>query len=144
MTSRLAALAAATAIAATGCSADPSADADVEITLVEYAIAISDTPASGPQVLRVENIGHAHHNLSICPTDDGTACTGDPIQHTMLQRPEAARDPSFFDDVGDSLTIGKEWVAVIEIDLEPGTYRFFCGIISHAVRGMQQMVTVEG
>ncbi len=124
------------------CSGDP--EPDVEITLVEYAIGVPEELPAEPVVVEVRNVGHAHHNLSICPTEDGDACTGPPVMHDMLKRPEAARDPSFYDDVSDTLTIGKDWVALIELDMEPGTYRFFCGIISHAARGMQRTVVVPG
>ncbi len=125
-----------------GCSSDP--EPDVEVTLAEYAIGVPDELPTGPTVLRVFNGGDAHHNLSICPSETGTSCSGPPVEHEMLRRPEQARDPTFFDDTSDSLTIGKRWEALIEIDLEPGTYRFFCGIVGHAARGMQHTVTVAG
>lgn len=137
---RLTAALAAGALALTACGGDP--EPDVEISLAEYAIGVPETlPADEPLVLKVENFGHAHHNLSICPTEDGEACTGPPVEHDMLKRPEAARDPSFYDDRSDTLTIGKDWIALVELELEPGTYRFFCGIIGHAARGMQRTVT---
>lgn len=147
MRSRLTTTILATALLASACGGSSSDTAsptpDTEISLVEYAIGIDGGFDDGPTVVRVFNIGHAHHNLSICPTeDDGASCSGPPVEHDMLKRPEEARDPSFFDDRGDSLTIGKNWEAFIEVDLEPGTYRFFCGIISHAERGMTQVVTV--
>lgn len=130
------------AVALAACSSAP--EPDVEVTLAEYAIGVPEQLPTGPTVLSVRNEGHAHHNLSICPTETGAECSGPPVEHDMLRRPEEARDPTFFDDRSDSLTIGKRWVALVEVDLEPGTYRFFCGIIGHAARGMERTVVVEG
>ena len=118
--------------------------ADETITLQEYAIGVPSTLAAGENVFLVKNNGQAHHNLTVCPLDEASGrCAGEPESYEMLRRPEEARDQSFFKDRADMLVIGKRWDTLIRYDLEPGTYRFFCGIVGHALAGMQRTVTVE-
>lgn len=117
---------------------------DATILLQEYAIAVPTELPAGENVFLVRNIGHAHHNLTVCPLDEASGrCAAEPEFYDMLRRPEEARDQSFFKDRADMLVIGKRWDTLIRYDLEPGTYRFFCGIVGHAPNGMQRTVTVE-
>lgn len=117
---------------------------DATVTLQEYAIDVPTTLPAGENVFLVRNIGHAHHNLTVCPLDEASGrCAAEPEFYDMLRRPEEARDQSFFKDRADMLVIGKRWDTLIRYDLEPGTYRFFCGIVGHAQNGMQRTVTVE-
>lgn len=117
---------------------------DATVTLQEYAIDVPTTLPAGENVFLVRNTGHAHHNLTVCPLDEASGrCAAEPEFYDMLRRPEEARDQSFFKDRADMLVIGKRWDTLIRYDLEPGTYRFFCGIVGHSQNGMQRTVTVE-
>lgn len=117
---------------------------DATITLEEYVVAAPTTLPAGESVFLVRNTGHAHHNLTVCPLDEQTGlCDGGPEFFDMLQRPEDARDQSFYKDRADMLVLGKRWTSLIRYDLEPGTYRFYCGILGHAQNGMQLEVNVR-
>ncbi len=132
------------ALAAVLLTRDSLPEPDATITLQEYAIAVPTTLPAGENVFEVQNIGHAHHNLTVCTLDEASGrCADQPEYFDMLRRPEEARDQSFFKDRADMLVIGKRWDTLIRYDLEPGTYRFFCGIVGHAQNGMQRTVTVE-
>lgn len=123
---------------------DQLPEPDATVTLQEYAIDVPTTLPAGENVFLVRNIGHAHHNLTVCTLDEASGrCAAQPEFYDMLRRPEEARDQSFFKDRADMLVIGKRWDTLIRYDLEPGTYRFFCGIVGHAQNGMQRIVTVE-
>ena len=119
-------------------------DPDALVGLQEYAIAIPDSLESGPVVLELVNTGHAHHNFTLCPANEaGDGCGDVPVFFDMLQRPVEARDQSFYDDRADSIVIGKRWRALIEYELEPGTYYAYCAIYTHDARGMNATLTVE-
>jgi len=132
------------ALAAVLLTPDRLPEPDATITLQEYVIAAPATLPEGQSVFLVRNTGHAHHNLTVCPLDQDTGrCAGGPEFFDMLRRPEDARDQSFYEDRADMLVLGKRWDTLIRYDLEPGSYRFYCGIIGHAQNGMQAAVTVQ-
>lgn len=130
----------AAALAAVACSSTP--DPDFTITLVEHEIGIESELAAGTPVIELTNVGDAHHNLTICPAERKETCNGDGLEVDVLKKPERARDPSIIPERSAGVTIGAGWTAILQAELEPGTYRFFCGVIGHAERGMQRLVTV--
>jgi uncharacterized cupredoxin-like copper-binding protein len=47
--------------------------------------------------------------------------------------------------VGDPevLVLGVGWSSLVELDLEPGRYRLWCGVPNHASKGMGFVVDVR-
>ncbi len=154
MTTRLARTGTLTAIAVAvvvaigvGLIGDGVPDADATITLTEHVVGMPNEIVAGEDdkvVFEVTNVGHAHHNLTVCELDESNGkCASPGYWHRMLKRPEDARDPSFYKDEADFLVIGKRWTTWVEYELPPGRYRFFCGIVGHAEQGMSIEVTVS-
>lgn len=136
----LAVAAAGGLLLASACGSEPTADA--EIVMVDYGISVPDTLQAGTNRLEVRVDGVAHHTLIICPADLETGtCADDPIQQRIVRKPPA-RDPSLWEGPVRSLVLGAEWDAAVEVDLTPGTYRFYCGIVNHAQWGMDRLVEV--
>lgn len=123
-----------------GCSGVPEADA--RVVLSEMAIDMEKWQSMGPQVWEVTNVGAAHHNLTICPGDPG-ACVDDPVVQKVLAKPEGARDPEALPDETDALVLGDGWTTTVEVDLEPGRYRLYCGVPNHAAKGMETIIKVR-
>jgi uncharacterized cupredoxin-like copper-binding protein len=116
-------------------------EADVEVGLTEMAIwADGDVPA-GTSVWQVTNSGEAHHNLTICEGDVG-ACEGPNVDQRVLEHEPTARDQDALPDVTDALVLGAGWTNLIEVELAPGTYRLWCAVPNHAVKGMDTTVEV--
>jgi len=88
----------------------------ISISETEFALDPSDaTVAAGPVSIDVSNDGGTVHNLEV---------EGDGIEEiTSDLQP------------GDSETL--------ELELEPGTYRWYCAIGDHAAQGMDGKLTVE-
>lgn len=140
MRDRLTALGAVATVAllAPACASGP----DATITMVEDAIAAPSTVEAGTWTVDVRNAGNSHHNLTVCRSDDPDTCEGEIVRNRMLRRPPQARDQTFYKDVNDGLTLGKDWDATVAYDLEPGTYRLWCAVLGHAAAGMQTTLTV--
>lgn len=128
-------------LTSSACSSTP--EPDTTITLAEYVIGVESELDAGSHVIELTNVGAAHHNLTICPAETAATCGGEGIELEVLRKPEQARDPSIIPDRSAGITIGRNWTAIVEVELAPGTYRFFCGVIGHAERGMRQLVTVS-
>ncbi len=119
---------------------------DVEVTLTDYAIAVPDSVTVDEQDrlrMEVRVDGRAHHNLTICPATVVDTCAGDPVVQRIERTPPQARDPSAVPEATTALVLGNGWDATVAATLPPGTYRFYCGIIGHAERGMQALVEVH-
>ena len=124
---------------ATGCSRIP--EADLDITMTEFAIAAATQVASGPSVWSVTNTGETHHTLSVCPGRVGE-CDEANVDQRVLRKEESARDPDSIPAVTDALVLGATWNMVVEVDLPPGSYRLWCGVPNHAAKGMDTALTV--
>jgi hypothetical protein len=137
---RLAVFTALLAAVLAGCASLP--EPDVEVTLAEMAIGAPPVLAAGTNVWEITNHGEAHHNLSVCRGEAG-ACDGDNLEQRVLRHEETARDPDSLPDVTDALVLGSGWTNLVEIDLEPGRYRLWCGVPNHVAKGMELVVDVE-
>lgn len=135
-------LIAAIAVVASGCAADAPPVADARVVLTEMAIGIGQFQPMGTSVWEVANTGAAHHNLTICPGDIDR-CVEQPIVQRVLRKPEGARDPQSLPDETPALVLGDGWESLVEVDLEPGRYRLYCGVPNHAAKGMQTMIKVR-
>lgn len=125
---------------ATGCSSPP--EIDTKVVLSEMAIDVDKWQPMGRQVWEVSNVGAAHHNLTICPGDPGQ-CVGDAVTQEVLVKPEGARDPEALPDETDALVLGDGWTSTVEVNLEPGRYRLYCGVPNHAAKGMETIIKVR-
>lgn len=125
---------------AVGCTGTPAVDAD--ITLGEYYIGGPASLPAGSLTLKVHNVGHAHHALSICEAADGGGCAGTSLEMQVKAKPQQARDPDSIPDRTSALLLGSDWEYLAEVTLVPGAYRFFCGLINHPERGMERTITV--
>lgn len=92
-------------------------DSTIDVELGDFFIDMPTTIPAGPVTLNVTNVGTMPHTITI---------EGNGVSMTM---PETLSP-------GGSTT----W----QIDLEPGTYTFYCPIGNHRALGMELSVTVEG
>lgn len=139
MIRRLASVAAAALLLA-ACAGLPEPDA--QVVLFEMGFDLPDQLPAGEVVLAVDNIGWAHHNLTICKGELGE-CEEEPIAMDVLAKPDDARDPDAIPDRTSSFVIGAKWEALVRTDaLEPGRYRLYCAILGHTERGMEAVVDV--
>lgn len=60
------------------------------------------------------------------------------IAHTLL-----IEDADGVDQGVKLLVTSEEPEAVVQVDLEPGTYQFFCDIIGHRLAGMEATVVID-
>lgn len=134
-------VACAALLALAGCAAGP--DGVATVGLGEWFVGVSEAVDAGTVTLDVRNDGAAHHNLTICPSD-GAGCEGPAVTQRVLVAPDDAREPEDFPSATTSLVLGAGWETTVEVDLEPGTYRFYCAVVGHADRGMDTVVEVGG
>jgi plastocyanin len=88
----------------------------VNVQLLEYEIRMPNTIPAGPQTLSITNGGKEPHSLAITGTGFNQQLG------TQLQR-------------GDTTTL--------DVNLEPGSYTFFCPVDGDAAKGMKRTVTVK-
>jgi uncharacterized cupredoxin-like copper-binding protein len=136
---RIAVATALVSLLAAGCAGAP--EPDLEVGMTEMAIFTETTIPAGTTVWEVTNVGETHHNLTICP-GTADACEGENVEQQVIRKPEEARDPDDLPDVTDALVLGAGWTALVEVDLEPGSYRLWCAVPNHAANGMQLGVDV--
>ncbi len=108
----------ATATPAAGEGATGEATTEVQATLREWALDLSqqEVPA-GKVVFQVTNAGQFTHNLAV---EDSTGLIG--------------KTPNFKSSDG---------VQTLELELAPGTYNVICSIPGHATRGQQNQLVVK-
>lgn len=127
----------AATLALLGCSSDDAR----EVVLTEMAVATATPWPAGSQALEVRNDGGAHHNLIVCPGDEGGCEDGGVAMDVVV--PPDVRDPDAFPDRTSSLVLGAGAQATVRTDpLEPGSYVLWCAIPNHAARGMQLTIEV--
>ena len=92
---------------------------EVDVTLKEWAIEPSNIEVNAGMVrFVVENTGQFAHNMAFQIEGEGTV----------------AKTPNFK---------GGEGPQVLEVELEPGTYKMLCDIIGHPEQGMVGTLTVK-
>ncbi len=95
---------------------DETAEMDsVEVTLIDGEIQMLETLPAGMTTFVITNSGDAVHNFEI---------EGDGIEEVLE----------------DDLEPGES--ALMEVDLEPGTYEVYCPVADHAEEGMRMTLTV--
>lgn len=130
----------------------PAVNADMQITMVEYAFVVPTPLPAGPRVIEIANVGQEPHFFTLARLPGGT--TADDALAAVIAR---YGGPAAAGGLGaDELTIAfvpgtqsagvTAWYAV---DLTPGTYFAVCFVpdpvngIPHAMLGMTQIIEVE-
>src|SRR5438552_16338046 len=90
-----------------------------KVVLAEWAVQLPvDQLQAGQTTLQVDDAGTMGHDLVI---QDSTGA-------------EVGRTPVFKKEDGTK---------TLQVDLKPGTYKFFCDLPGHASKGMQTQITVK-
>lgn len=104
--------------ASTTASEESGGGGSLQVSETEYALDPADTTVpAGPVSIEVTNDGEIPHNLEL---------EGNSVEEEL----EADLD------AGESGTL--------EVDLEPGTYEWYCPIANHRELGMEGKITVAG
>lgn len=103
-------------LAVTAAAGPDKAAAPVEVRLSEYAVAMSQTLPAGPTVFHIRNEGQKSHSFKI----EGPGIDG---SRAAILRPGETSD--------------------LQITLQPGDYRVYCPLGSHAARGMTMKLVVH-
>ena len=120
-------------------------EADVTLTMVDFAYDVPDIIPSGDLLWHIVNSGEQWHEAVIFSVPEGTTVDG------MLSGDESGGDGS--DEYGQVFTwspMSEGTEAWATINLEPGTYAVLCFLpdlngdfASHSEHGMVQIFTVE-
>ena len=98
-------------------TAGQTASAPIQVTLSEYAIEMPSTLPPGPTRFEIRNAGQLPHNFEI---------EGEGIEQMLAE----------------DLAAGAS--SVLEVDLQPGTYRVYCPVGTHdEEHGMTTQLTVN-
>lgn len=123
-------------------AADPDAQ-QVEVVATDYAFEIPEVSA-GPTALTMVNEGEEPHFMVVVKMKEGATI------EEALAADQAGEDPEAFleREVGESTTAPPGETAVINADLDPGTYAMLCFVSTpdgepHVALGMAEEFTVE-
>lgn len=94
---------------------------DVAVTMMEYGYVLSDSLRAGRQTVRVEGTGAQPHNLIIYRLQPGNR-VGDFVSWWMAGREGIAPGAP----IGGYTALNPGRHGYFDLDLEPGTYVFFC------------------
>ena len=132
-------------VADAGGEAPPVPEADVEVTMIDFAYTVPIEIPAGPQRWHIQNRGTHLHDMLVLPLDDNMSAGA---FNELLQRALSGDDEGVPEEVAF-------WVASpgtqgwIAIDLEPGTYALICTLPDmsgsgrfHADLGMRQTIIV--
>ncbi len=132
--------------------AEPAADATV--TMFEYDFRLEGAFATGPQVIKVANVGAQPHHMFVARTP-GPITEEQIAQILELEArgatpaPEAGLpDPDTFVPVAYMSTLSTGATASLPVTLEPGHYVVVCFVpdiasgMPHAFEGMYEVITV--
>ncbi|MBX3071077.1 MAG: hypothetical protein KF883_11300 [Thermomicrobiales bacterium] len=136
--------------------APPVPDATLSVELIEMAFSWGqDAVPSGPQLLRVANVGATLHDIQFYPVPEGTT-TDHVIDLFMLEEGDSlASDNPLAGMSADDLVpaaaisiISPGVTSWIDINLAPGNYFVMCPLPfpsgpPHAFLGMMEIITVE-
>lgn len=127
-------------------------EADVVITLVDFAFALPDNLESGPQLWQIVNDGEQPHEIGIFRVDEGSSLEEVKVQlmESMMSEDIEMAEPAFEAALFWS-PMSPQTQAWVEVDLEPGTYVAVCFIpnfisedmLPHLEHGMIKLVTVR-
>jgi hypothetical protein len=131
----------------TGSTTAAAPQADVEVTLVNFAFNVPITIPAGPQLWHISNRGDQPHEIIALPID-ANMTVGDfnaLLQGLFSGTVAPPAEPLFY------LPMSPGEQAWISYDLSPGTYALLCGMPDtsgsnqlHVELGMRQIITVTG
>ena len=122
-------------------TAPPSAapSHDVSVSLNQWSVTPSTTPASGSVTFTVTNDGTIPHEFVVLKTK--TSSTDIPVGE-FEGEPERINEDTAGSNVGETGDMEPGATKTITIDLAPGHYVFFCNLPAHYQEGMHVDVTV--
>ena len=127
-----------------GDASDETLEADATVTAEEYEFT-ADNLGSGESEVVFDNAGEEPHHLLIAPLKgDATAEDVETFFKTEKGEPPISEEGGF-----DTAVIEGGEAQIINMDLEPGRYAFFCFISDrdggppHAFKGMINEIEVE-
>jgi uncharacterized cupredoxin-like copper-binding protein len=119
------------------CGGSETSDADVQITLRDFAVELSTASASaGRLTFASENEGPSVHEFEIFSVPDGVDANALPVQDGVAD----TEGLTVIDEVED---IAPGTTAELTVDLDPGGYAIICNLASHYEQGMHAAFTVE-
>ncbi len=101
---------------ATAAAMPDSAKGPVEVTLTEYKIEMPASVSAGTTTFKVTNTGKDTHGFEI---------EGNGIEKAIKPRLKKGESGS------------------LQVDLKPGTYKVYCPVLGHKMRGMSLDLTVK-
>lgn len=117
-------------------------EADVVMTMADYAFGLSDPIQAGRQTIRVENVAEEAHELVVVRLQDGKRAE----DFLAFVQSREGTPPGKI--IGGVTGIAKGGVNVVTLDFEPGTYAFLCFVHDatdgrpHVMHGMAQTFQV--
>ncbi len=128
--------------------------ADVTVTMFEYDFTVEGAFATGPQVIKVTNVGAQPHHMFMVRTPD--PITEEQLRQILELEAQGATpapdsglpDPDTFIPVAYMSTMSMGTTAWLPANLEPGYYVLVCFVpdiasgMPHAFEGMYEVITV--
>jgi uncharacterized cupredoxin-like copper-binding protein len=102
--------------AGTKAAASDSAKGSVDVNLTEYKIEMPAVVSAGATTFKVTNTGKDTHGFEI---------EGNGIEKALKPRLKKGESGS------------------LQVDLKPGTYKVYCPVLGHKMRGMSLNLTVQ-
>jgi hypothetical protein len=127
-------------------------NADIQITMVEYAFVVPTPLSAGSQVIEIANVGQEPHFFTMARVPEGTSA--DDALAAVIARygGPAAAGGLRAEDLTIAFLHGTQSAGVTAwyaADLTPGAYVAFCFIpdpvngVPHVMLGMTQIIEVE-
>ena len=130
---------AALVVGACGGGAPSSSSSDVQTTLSDFAIVVSDTSLpAGANRLAITNAGATLHELEVFTLPAGVDAANIPVSNNVADTDSVGM--TVVDEVED---IAPGTGTSLNVSLQPGQYAFICNLPTHYGLGMHAVVTVE-
>ncbi len=135
----LPALIAAIAVLAPACANGSGGEGDVQITLRDFQIELSETHLpSGEVTFAATNEGPSVHEFEVFSVPEGVDPNDLPVSDNVADT--EGKGLNVIDEVED---IAPSTTADLTVSLEPGGYVVICNLPSHYEQGMHIAFTVE-
>lgn len=105
----------------------------VTVVLTDLNIEVSDPLTAGETTLEIRNAGEMEHSLTIERQPENP--------ESAPEREEAEAEESAPESLPSTLKPGE--AATLTVNLEPGSYVFWCPVDDHRAQGMELTVKVE-
>jgi uncharacterized cupredoxin-like copper-binding protein len=126
-------------LGAAACGSRASDDADLQIDLADFSIALSsDTLPAGDRTLAASNAGPTTHEFEVFSMPADVELGAIEIVDDVADVDAAGL--TVIDEVED---IVAGTTAELNLSLEPGTYAVICNLPGHFAQGMHASFTVE-